>query len=200
VARLGVIVAPGDNIREEAHAGKDWGHLIVLHLLLNVIQFILLFGFYPLTSRIGLKGDVHKTFFSAFGGLPGAIGIALAISFNSEVREHSEMFHTRFEFREQSNKVFGMHLSQCECICWVQLHFCIALLTLPVVLCCVFCESGLCGRCCATDIVCRSLAGPSLQKLGLADSTANRVRGSQKASTKLELVSVGWTFNSDKLC
>ena len=87
------------------------------------------------------------------------------------------MFHTGFEFREQRNNVFGMHLSQCECIYWVQLHFHIALLTLLVVLCCMFCESGfLGGIALLTLLVNGGLAGPLLRKLGLADSTADRER------------------------
>ena len=103
----GTIIAPSD-ARTEAFAGKDWGYLIILYLLLNMIRFFLLFVCYPVTSRIGLKGDIKETFFAAFGGLRGAIGIALALSLDAEVREYTEMFSAGYEFRDETNKLFGM--------------------------------------------------------------------------------------------
>lgn len=56
------------------------------YLLVNLIRFALMFGAYPILSRIGLKWNVKEAIFVSFGGLRGAIAIALAISLDSELR------------------------------------------------------------------------------------------------------------------
>mmetsp|Transcript_9546 Transcript_9546/g.20647 ORF Transcript_9546/g.20647 Transcript_9546/m.20647 type:complete len:892 (+) Transcript_9546:81-2756(+) len=63
---------------------KDWGYLILLYLLLHVIRFCLFVGAYPITVRIGLKTNWKETAFQIYGGLRGAVGIALAIALDIE--------------------------------------------------------------------------------------------------------------------
>lgn len=58
--------------------GKDWGYLILFYLLVMAIRFFQIGLFYPLLSRIGLKTNIRESVFLAFGGLRGAVGIALA--------------------------------------------------------------------------------------------------------------------------
>jgi hypothetical protein len=66
----------------------------LLYILLHVIR-ALLFGLaYPVTVRIGLQTDLKETFFQVYGGLRGALGIALAIALDNEV---SVMAGGRFE-------------------------------------------------------------------------------------------------------
>ena len=76
-----------DNHVAGYHSGKDWGYLVLVYILLHVIRGILFVAVYPITSRIGLKTDWKETTFQIYGGLRGAVGIALAIFLNSELTE-----------------------------------------------------------------------------------------------------------------
>jgi NhaP-type Na+/H+ or K+/H+ antiporter len=64
-----------------------WGYLILLYVLLTVIRGVLFVAMYPITVRIGLKTNWAETFFQVYGGLRGAVGIALAISLDNDVAE-----------------------------------------------------------------------------------------------------------------
>ena len=70
---------------KESWRGIDWGYLVLLWFLLNAVRFFLTFSSYPLLSRIGLKSNLREATFLAFGGLRGAIGIALALALEVEV-------------------------------------------------------------------------------------------------------------------
>ena len=54
---------------------------------------------------MGLKTNVKETFFQVYGGLRGAVGIALAIALDSSVRAQAD---PESVFAEQTNKAFGM--------------------------------------------------------------------------------------------
>jgi len=120
-----VIANPDDENNE--FVAQDWGYLILLYACLLVIRFFLVFTFYPLTSKIGLKSNWREAFFMSYGGLRGAVGIALAISLDNEVlRYASTSVHENGEedtmnkydshseenilnkYGEQTSKVFGM--------------------------------------------------------------------------------------------
>lgn len=60
----------------------DWGYMFLLYILLTAIRFVLFFLAYPVTSRIGLKTSLRETLFQVYGGLRGAVGIALASDTN----------------------------------------------------------------------------------------------------------------------
>ena len=75
-----------------------------MYIFLNVIRFFLMFAFYPLVSKIGIKSNWKEAVFSSFGGLRGAVGIALAIALDSEVREATD----DIEKRNLTSHVFGM--------------------------------------------------------------------------------------------
>ena len=51
------------------------------------IRFFLVFVFYPCTSRIGIGQSIREAIFMSYGGLRGAVGIALALSLHAEVSE-----------------------------------------------------------------------------------------------------------------
>eukprot|EP00457_Paulinella_chromatophora_P001742 gb/GEZN01001744.1/.p1 GENE.gb/GEZN01001744.1/~~gb/GEZN01001744.1/.p1 ORF type:complete len:783 (+),score=79.47 gb/GEZN01001744.1/:144-2492(+) len=74
-----------ENERTGMWVAEDWGYLIVLYILLNAIRFLLLVATYPITRRIGLGTNWQETVFSAYGGLRGAVGIALSISLDNAV-------------------------------------------------------------------------------------------------------------------
>lgn len=79
----GSVVAEGE--RDRIWTAVDWGYLLLLYVLLTVIRFVLFTLAYPITSRIGLKTDVKETIFQVYGGLRGAVGIALAIALDNAV-------------------------------------------------------------------------------------------------------------------
>lgn len=82
----------------------DWGYLILLYLLLNIIRFLLMFAVYPLNSRIGLGTSWQEAVFSSFAGLRGAVGIALALALDHDVTTNTN----DQELIDLSTKVFGM--------------------------------------------------------------------------------------------
>ncbi|KAL3781604.1 hypothetical protein ACHAW5_010534 [Stephanodiscus triporus] len=68
---------------------SGWGYLVLLYVLLIVIRFVLIFGLYPITSRIGIGTNVKESVFMSYGGFRGTVGIALALSLNSTVHQYS---------------------------------------------------------------------------------------------------------------
>ncbi|KAG7343805.1 cyclic nucleotide-binding protein [Nitzschia inconspicua] len=75
--------------------GIDWAWLLVLYLLVLFIRFIQVGLFYPIISRIGLKSDWREAVFLAYGGLRGAVGVALGLSLVRHVFEKTEDFQIR---------------------------------------------------------------------------------------------------------
>jgi hypothetical protein len=92
-----------DPTLEDSFGGRDWGYLILLFVLLNVIRFLLVGVLYPLISRIGLKSNWQESVFLAYGGLRGAVGIALAIAIDNDVRKQTN----DPEILALTNKAFG---------------------------------------------------------------------------------------------
>jgi len=79
----GDLVAIGE--RDGFWKAREWGYLILLYVLLQIIRGVSFLGFYPISSRIGLKTNWKETAFQIYGGLRGAVGIALAIALETEV-------------------------------------------------------------------------------------------------------------------
>ena len=98
----GSVIANGDN-RAGNFGGKQWGYLIALYVLLTLIRFLLFTCAYPLTVNIGLSTCWQEQVFQAYGGLRGAVGIALAIALDNTVREVAP----GSEFELQTNELFG---------------------------------------------------------------------------------------------
>ena len=59
------------------------GYLVLVYVLLIVIRFVLVFGLYPVISRIGIGTNVKESIFMSYAGFRGTVGIALALSLNS---------------------------------------------------------------------------------------------------------------------
>mmetsp|Transcript_12201 Transcript_12201/g.29395 ORF Transcript_12201/g.29395 Transcript_12201/m.29395 type:complete len:505 (-) Transcript_12201:73-1587(-) len=59
--------------------GREWGYLFALYFFLLVIRSFMIAVFYPCVSRIGLKSNWQESVFMSWGGLRGAVGIALGI-------------------------------------------------------------------------------------------------------------------------
>ncbi|KAG7342271.1 cyclic nucleotide-binding protein [Nitzschia inconspicua] len=80
----GVIV---ENHRDGFWTGRDWGYLIALYILLHIFRAVMFLGIYPITKRTGLSTNLAETTFQVYGGLRGAVGIALALALDNEVYE-----------------------------------------------------------------------------------------------------------------
>lgn len=79
----GSVVATGEKLGKWTPI--DWAYLVMLYVLLHIIRAVLFAAVYPLTSRIGIKSDPKEAIFQVYGGLRGALGIALAIALDNEV-------------------------------------------------------------------------------------------------------------------
>ena len=99
----GAVIATGE--RGGVFGAKEWGYLIILYVLLHVIRALQFAAVYPITVRIGLKTNWQETSFQVFGGLRGAVGIALAIALDNTVslitggrNETEDEIHTQQAF------------------------------------------------------------------------------------------------------
>ena len=101
---FGSIIAVEDD--ELRWTGTEWGYLIVLYLFLTLIRFGLMFAFFPIVSRIGIKSTWQEATFSSWGGLRGAVGIALALGIHSIVNEATS--EDDVEVRLLTRRAFGM--------------------------------------------------------------------------------------------
>jgi len=98
----GSIIANTDE--REDFAGFDWGYLVLLYIFVIVIRAVCLLVFYPVFSNIGMETNWQESVFMCWGGLRGAVGIALAISLDNSVRSATD----DEEARNLTSKVFGM--------------------------------------------------------------------------------------------
>ena len=99
----GSVVA--DGIERQILRPSDLGRLVLLYVFLTVLRGFLFAVFYPVVSRIGLKSSWQEAVFQVHGGLRGAVGIALALFLESEVREEAG---TGDFFEEKTSLVFAL--------------------------------------------------------------------------------------------
>jgi len=104
----GAVIADGE--KNGSFRAREWGNLILLYILLHVIRAFLFGVAYPITANIGLKTNWQETVFQVYGGLRGAVGIALSIALDNEVRLASGRVPGEgagLEFEEQTAQLFG---------------------------------------------------------------------------------------------
>lgn len=94
---------------ENLWTGTDWGYLVLLYVLVVAIRGLLVAFFYPILSRMGLKTNPHESIFIWWGGLRGAVGIALAISLDEKIWSNTvEDNPDNFKARLDLTQLFGM--------------------------------------------------------------------------------------------
>jgi len=59
---------------------SDFGYLIILYILLTLIRYAVILLFYPALSNMGLGITMKEVLVVGWGGLRGAVGLALAIA------------------------------------------------------------------------------------------------------------------------
>jgi hypothetical protein len=74
---------------------KDFGWLFILYLMVMLIRFVQVGLLYPIFSRIGLKSTWREATFLAYGGLRGAVGVALGLQLIRYVMEKSDNYEYR---------------------------------------------------------------------------------------------------------
>jgi len=80
----------GGSIANLGFSVSEWMYLVLLYALIMVIRVFQVGLFYPLFSSIGLQSNWKEAVFLSYGGLRGAVGIALALSLNRSVIESTE--------------------------------------------------------------------------------------------------------------
>ncbi|XP_077965661.1 sperm-specific sodium:proton exchanger-like isoform X2 [Styela clava] len=63
----------------------DVGYLLVIYVGITIIRAISIFSFFPLMTRLGIELNWRHVLVMTWGGLRGAVGLALAIYLNSYV-------------------------------------------------------------------------------------------------------------------
>ncbi|MGK3741269.1 MAG: NhaP-type Na+/H+ or K+/H+ antiporter [Bacillariaceae sp.] len=89
-------------------SGTDWGYLILLYVLLHVIRACLFVSVYPITSRIGLSTTWPETLFQIYGGLRGAVGLALAIALENETSVRTDDVYPLTDQNNWVSQVYQM--------------------------------------------------------------------------------------------
>ena len=64
----------------ESIRAVDWGYMFLNYLAVNVARFVVIFLFFPLYSRMGNGVTWQEAVFMGWGGLRGAVGLAMAMS------------------------------------------------------------------------------------------------------------------------
>jgi NhaP-type Na+/H+ or K+/H+ antiporter len=99
----GFVIADGE--QTGIWQAREWGYLFLLYFLLTAIRLALFAAVYPITSRIGLHTNWKETVFQVYGGLRGAVGIALAISLDNSV---GGIEGADSRYADQTKTAFGM--------------------------------------------------------------------------------------------
>ena len=59
--------------------GSDWAKLLVIFILVMIIRLLSSILFYPIMRKVGYGLSWSEYFILIYGGLRGAIGLALAL-------------------------------------------------------------------------------------------------------------------------
>ncbi|GMH43152.1 hypothetical protein BSKO_11074 [Bryopsis sp. KO-2023] len=75
----GVKVAIEINEQQDVISGADWGWAVLLYIVLNAVRALTVVILYPILSRMGYGLTMKDAIVMVWGGLRGAVGLALAL-------------------------------------------------------------------------------------------------------------------------
>ena len=103
----GNIVSSGALLAENnVFKASDWGLLIALYVFVILIRSVMILFSYPVLANVGLKTNPREAGFMVWGGLRGAVGIALALALDNNVVELPDSNPAKRELRRQTVQVF----------------------------------------------------------------------------------------------
>jgi len=97
----GTVISNNDETRSQIFVAKDWGLLFALYGLMMLIRAGLLVTVYPWISKNGLGTNWSEVAFMSWGGLRGAMGIALSLSLDAVITEKTLPGDPRRNFTSQ---------------------------------------------------------------------------------------------------
>lgn len=92
-------------LQEDTFVAKDWGYLILLVVMMVLIRAAMVFCSYPVIANTGLKTNPKEAGFMVWGGLRGAVGIALALALDNTVMQFPDSATEKHVLRKQTIQV-----------------------------------------------------------------------------------------------
>jgi len=96
-----------DSSGDFSFTAYDWALLILFYIIVVGLRFFLFACFFPITRNIGLQTNWRETLFQCWGGLRGAVGIALALALDNTVIAETSDFDRDSVYAEQTQKLFA---------------------------------------------------------------------------------------------
>ena len=101
----GNYVSFGAVLDQDVFAAEDWGYLLLLVVFVVLIRTVMVACSYPVVANFGLKTNRREAAFMVWGGLRGAVGIALALALDNRVTQLPDSEPEKATLRKQTIQV-----------------------------------------------------------------------------------------------